>query len=62
MESPLVTILIITWNRKKQCSGVCANNLGKARGISGHAILLDLKDDQELPKYSEEKVRTIWRF
>lgn len=32
----------------------------KHAGCQGYAILLDLEGDQELLKYSEQKVRTIW--
>jgi hypothetical protein len=34
----------------------------KHAGFQGYAILLDLDGDQELLKYSEHKIRTIWLF
>jgi hypothetical protein len=34
----------------------------KHSGFQGYAILLDLDGDQELLKYSAQKVRTIWRI
>ena len=34
----------------------------KTAGFQGYATLLDLKGDQELLKYSEQEVKTIWRL